>query len=311
MGWGETDVQSLDGKVVLVTGGNGGLGFENCRALHKAGATVIMAARSKERCESAVEAIVKTNVDCSADKIKYALVDLADLDSIKSFAIKMKEEHTKLEILINNAGVMALPQGTTKQGFETQMGINHLGHYALTLELMPLLLKSDAARIVQVSSLMHKQASKLQLEAITKNDSYSKWDIYAQSKLANLLFVSELARRLAAADITNVTAVASHPGYSNTDLQSKVGGFQGWLMRYVANPLFAQSSVKGALPTLYAAVTPDLAPDTYVGPSSIGELYGAPQPNAVKSLLAQDQALAEALWNKSQELTGVFATLNN
>eukprot|EP00730_Choanoeca_flexa_P012771 TRINITY_DN4604_c0_g1_i1.p1 TRINITY_DN4604_c0_g1~~TRINITY_DN4604_c0_g1_i1.p1 ORF type:complete len:312 (+),score=75.16 TRINITY_DN4604_c0_g1_i1:112-1047(+) len=303
MGWTEQEVPDMKGKIVVVTGGNSGLGYESCRVLHNAGATVIMAARNEEKRADAIAKILKANNSKNSDQLKGYKLDLADLSSVRTFATAVQADFARIDILLNNAGVMALPESKTKDGFETQIGVNHLGHFVLAALLLPLLRKSDNARVVQVSSLFHTLASTIKFDDFKGAANYSKWNVYGQSKLANLLFVAELNRRLEVQGITNVKAYGAHPGFSLTNLQHRVGGIQGFLSHY-GGMIIAQSAAKGALPQLYAAVKEDLPRNSYIGPTWMGEMWGSPK-HAKRSAAAKDEALAKQLWDKSEEVTGV------
>lgn len=292
--WAVEDIPDIGGKTAVVTGANSGIGFETALALHDAGARVIMACRSRQRGE---EAASRMAPGPGGEIPSVEVLDLGDLGSVESFARGFCERHQVLDILVNNAGVMIPPLGRTAQGFESQIGINHLGHFALTGRLLRPLLAADAARIVCVSSLMHK------LEALDLEDlgwerrKYNKWKAYGASKLSNLLFMRQLQRRLDEAGRPAKVA-AAHPGWTNTNLQ-KHSGFATFF-----NPLLAQPSPRGALPTLYAATAEGVEGGDFYGPGGAFELKGPPR-RAAFGGRSLDDDLAASLWSLSTELTGV------
>jgi NAD(P)-dependent dehydrogenase (short-subunit alcohol dehydrogenase family) len=292
--WTYDDVPEQGGKTVIVTGANTGIGFEAARALVRKGARVILGCRGREKGEAAVAKIVAEQPKGHTD---LALLDLADLDSVRRFADSSIRESERLDLLINNAGVMACPESRTVQGFERQFGVNHLGHFALTALLMPHLRKTRQARVVTVSSQAHRTGSIAFDDLDFTKRGYNPMGAYGQSKLANLLFTFELQRRLEASGADTI-AVAAHPGWTATDLQR-----HAWYARWL-NPLFAMSAEKGALPTLRAATAPDVKGGEYYGPGGFYEMRGYP-----KRVSASDSALsledAARLWTTSEELTGV------
>ncbi|MBU3751348.1 MAG: SDR family NAD(P)-dependent oxidoreductase [Mycobacterium sp.] len=276
------DLPSFAGRTAIVTGANSGLGLATARELARAGARVILACRNVEKANVAA-------ADLTGD-VQVRRLDLQNLDSVRDFA----DSVGLVDVLINNAGIMAVPYGITADGFESQIGTNHLGHFALTNLLLPKLVD----RVVTVSSLMH-WSGRISLRDLNwKARPYSAWLAYGQSKLANLLFTSELQRRLTAAG-SSVTAHAAHPGYSATNLQGHTGNPIGTPIWLAANKLFGASAEYGANPTLYAA-SQDLPPDSFVGPK-----FGARGPVAVvgRSPLARDTDTARALWALSEQLT--------
>ncbi|MET7688581.1 oxidoreductase [Streptomyces sp. NPDC005483] len=299
-GWSAKDVPDQSGRVAVVTGANSGIGYVTARELARRGARVMLACRSEARGVQARNRLVGETPGAEAE---FARLDLGDLSSVREFATAYP--YDRLDLLVNNAGVMALPYGTTADGFETQFGTNHLGHFALTGLLLPVLLATPAARVVTVSSMAHALAD-IDIDDLNSERRYRRWIAYARSKTANLLFVHELARRLAAHG-SDVIAAAAHPGYAATNLQAagpKMAGrraaerFMG-----IGNRLFAQSADAGALPTLYAATAPDVLPDSFTGPS-LGGWRGSPAPSRRAPWTRNDQA-AGRLWIASQELTGV------
>jgi NAD(P)-dependent dehydrogenase (short-subunit alcohol dehydrogenase family) len=222
-------------------------------------------------------------------------LDLSDLASVNSFAQGFHSEYDRLDMLINNAGVMAIPYEKTADGFERQFGTNHLGHFALTGLLLDLLLSTENSRVVTVSSTGHR-TGRINFEDLNSEESYSKWGAYGQSKLANLLFAYELQRSLAAVGSTTISA-AAHPGYTATNLQS------GTIFRFL-NPIMAQSQEMGALPTLYAAVADDVNGGDYIGPGGFMEQRGYPK-KVHSNGSSHDEMIARKLWQVSEEMTGV------
>ena len=305
MGWTADDIPDQRGRTVVVTGANSGIGLETTRELARNGATVIMAVRDTDRGEAAAGNVIADVPDAD---LRVEQCDLADLDSVRAFADRLAGED--LDVLINNAGVMAIPRSETEDGFETQFGVNHLGHCALTgLLLEDLLDRSDddpAARIVTVSSGVHENGE-MDFDDLQSEASYDKWDAYAQSKLANVLFAYELERRLLTAD-ANAKSVAVHPGYANTRLQYRGPEQSGSRLRMAAmrvmNALFAQSAEMGALPTLYAATAPDAEGGAYYGPGGFMNMRGTPERQA-SSDRSYDEETARRLWAVSSDLTGV------
>jgi NAD(P)-dependent dehydrogenase (short-subunit alcohol dehydrogenase family) len=303
MKWTEADILDQTGRVALVTGANSGLGFETARALAENGATVVLACRNPEKAAAAQERISKAAPGATTEIL---LADMGDLDSIARAADEFVSGHDRLDLLINNAGVMATPRGKTAQGFETQIGVNHLGHFALTAALLePVLAAGDGARVVSVSSNAHKMG-KMNFDDLMSAEKYGPWRAYSQSKLANLLFTRELNRRFSAAGAAPV-AVAAHPGGSRTELgRESPGGLLNRtfeLMRPIMDRVASQSAAMGALPTLLAAVGPDVAGNDYYGPDGVGEVKGHPK-KVGRTDRAKNDADATRLWEMSTELTG-------
>lgn len=300
-GWSAGDIPDQRGRVAVVTGANSGIGYVTARELARKGARVVLACRSEARGTEAVRRITVEVPDAAAE---FARLDLADLASVREFAETFA--YDRLDLLVNNAGVMALPYGTTADGFETQFGVNHLGHFALTGLLLPRVLAAPpGARIVSVSSPAHALAG-LDITDLNSERRYHRWIAYARSKTADLLFVRELARRLAAHG-SDVVAAAAHPGYADTNLQTAGARMAGRraverFMR-VGNRYFAQSAEAGALPTLHAATAPGIRPDSFTGPSLLGR-RGAPGP-AWRAPWARNDQIAQRLWAASERLTGV------
>ncbi len=298
--WTAAAIPDQSGKVAVVTGANSGLGLVTARELARAGATVLLACRNTVKGEQAVSAIAAELASADA---RVAELDLASLDSVRVFAEQFSAEHDRLDLLVNNAGVMAPPRRLTKDGFESQFGTNHLGHFALTGLLLQRLLAAPQPRVVTLSSGAH-WGGKIRFDDLQGERSYNNWRAYAQSKLANLLFCFELGRRAAAAN-TSLTSVAAHPGYAATNLQ-----FAGPSRLYekaimaVGNKVIAQSAEMGALPALYAATVPDLPGGAFVGPD--GFLEGRGHPRIVGAAgRAYDVDSARHLWEVSEQLTGV------
>jgi NAD(P)-dependent dehydrogenase (short-subunit alcohol dehydrogenase family) len=291
------EIPSQLGKMAVVTGATGGLGYETALALAKAGAEVILTGRDDRKGQSAIEKIGREVIGA---KISYVHLDLASLASIADFAQRMGVRQS-LDLLINNAGVMALPRRqTTADGFEMQFGTNYLGHFALTARLMPLLRRSSGPRVVSVSSLAHRTGF-IDFGDLQGARAYSPWKAYGQSKLACLIFALELQRRSDAGG-WNLTSNAAHPGFSRTNLfASGPGGLLSVATDFAA-PLFGHSAADGARPILFAATSPQAKPGAYYGPGGIGELRGAPAPALIMPQ-ARDTATAARLWDVSEKLT--------
>jgi NAD(P)-dependent dehydrogenase (short-subunit alcohol dehydrogenase family) len=290
--WTEGDIPNQCGRIAVVTGANSGIGWETARALALRGATVIMACRDTGRASVAAERIKELS---PAGTVIAMRLDLADLDSVRSFASLFRESHSRLDLLINNAGLGEIPYGKTAQGFELHFGVNHLGHFALGGLLLDLLDSCELSRIVTVSSLGHRAGS-IHFEDLNWEGSYPPQLPYSQSKLANLLFTYELQRRLASAG-RRMIAVAAHPGWSDTKMtQSSFYRFLGQVL--------SQPPAMGALPSLYAATAPEVRGGDYFGPGGFMEFSGYPQ-QARSSRKSRDEAVARKLWAVSEELTGV------
>ncbi|MEV5504965.1 oxidoreductase [Streptomyces orinoci] len=300
-GWTVHDIPDQSGRTAVVTGANSGIGYVTARELARRGARVVLACRDRTRGDAALE-LLRTQVPGA--EAELALLDLADLSSVRTFAAELKAD--RVDLLVNNAGVMALPQLRTVDGFEMQFGTNHLGHFALTGLLMPRIREAgDGARVISVSSGLHLLGT-VDPRDLQMDGRYRRWIAYGRSKSANLLFIHELARRLAAVG-SPVVAAAAHPGYAATNLQTAGGRLE---QRPVAkhaieltNRLVAQSAEDGALPTLYAATAPGVRQDDFFGPR-VQFWRGAP----VRSLRAgwtRDDRASSGLWDVSERLTGV------
>ncbi|MEA2293434.1 MAG: hypothetical protein QOE86_1073 [Solirubrobacteraceae bacterium] len=285
--WTATDLPRLDGKTIVVTGANSGIGRIAARELNRAGATVVLAVRDTAKGERATHDFARP--------AEVRELDLADLSSVRAFAAAWQGD---LDVLINNAGVMVPPLSRTADGFELQFGTNHLGHFALTNLLLPKITE----RVTIVSSTAHRQG-KIDLDDLNwERKDYKRWGAYSQSKLANLLFMSELQRRLTEAG-SAIRVTAAHPGYAATNLQSRSQNLVMNTFMKIGNALIAQDDEHGALPTLYAA-TQDIPGDSYVGPDGFQEGRGHPK-LVGRSAAAQDAAVARELWTRSEQLTGV------
>lgn len=292
--WRPAMMPDLSGKTILVTGANSGIGLEAVKLFAGKGAEVIMACRNVEKAEVAAAEVRAVVPEA---RLVIMALDLADLASVKAFADAVKQRFSTLDVLLNNAGLMAPPLQRTKDGFEIQFGTNHLGHFALTGQLLELLEAADAPRIVQISSLAHR-GGKLMWGNLNAEKSYSRWAFYCQSKLANLIFARDLNRRLEKAG-SKVHAYAAHPGYSATHLQDTVpaGG--------LFNTIMAQPAEMGCLPGVMAATSPDVEPGGYYGPDGrIMELRGYPAP-AFARKITDNKTVAQRLWQESERLTGV------
>ncbi len=301
-GWSPDDIPDLSGKVAVVTGANSGIGLGAAGLLADHGADVVMACRDPGRAQAALE---KLQARGPRGQVETMALDLADLASVRAFAEAYGARRERLDLLCNNAGVMALPRQLTADGFEMQIGVNHFGHFALTGLLLPALLASQGARVVTVSSVAHRMG-RMHWDDLDLERRYERWRAYGQSKLANLLFAFELQRRLARAAHPAIS-LACHPGYANTNLQFVAPEMEGAGLRKAffrtSNRLFAQSPEQGAWPTVYAATAPELAGGEYIGPSGLGEMRGPPK-RVGCARAAQDEAAAARLWDLSVERTG-------
>ncbi|MGW2909445.1 oxidoreductase [Streptomyces asoensis] len=303
-GWSARDIPGQRGRTAVVTGANGGLGYVTARELARKGARVVLACRSETRGREAVRRLRAEVPDAEGE---FRSLDLGDLASVREFAAALP--YDRLDLLVNNAGVMAMPYGTTADGFETQFGVNHLGHFALTGLLLPTLLlardRPAGARIVTVSSMAHLLGN-IDPRDLNSEHGYRRWIAYGRSKTANLLFTHELARRLASAG-ADVVAAAAHPGYAATDLQTAGPRAEGRRtaerLMALGNRVLAQSAEAGALPALHAATAPGVRPDSFTGPSR-AMWRGAPAPSW-RAPWTRDDRAGELLWAASEELTGV------
>jgi len=287
------------GRTVLVTGANSGLGVRSAEAFAARGAHVLMACRNEAKAE-----IARRDVAALATGPEPTVVrlDLSDLASVRKAADEVAVSVDRLDVLLNNAGVMAIPRATTTDGFEMQFGTNHLGHFALTGLLLPVLRKAAAPRVVTTSSNGHK-VGRMDWDDLQGERRYGKWRAYSQSKLANLLFAYELDRRATDAGLDLLSA-AAHPGYSRTHLTDRDGARVWGMAVAIGNRLFSQSDAAGAWPQLYAATMPDVKGGDYYGPDGFQEMKGSPR-IAPTTARARDEAAAAGLWQLSERLTGV------
>ncbi|MEU1228117.1 oxidoreductase [Streptomyces sp. NPDC005828] len=296
--WTADLIPDQTGRVFVVTGANSGLGLATTRELARRGGRVILAVRDEEKGRRAVEGL-----DVDARLLAVRRIDLADLDSVRAFADRLRAEQPRLDVLVNNAGVMAPPRTLSPQGHEIQFAANHLGHFALTGLLLDLLAAGKAPRVVTVSSINHRQGS-LRFDDLSGERGYSPMGFYNQSKLANAVFGAELHRRLTAA-ASPVRSVLAHPGYTATNLQMKdTSGLAKLFFGRVGNPLLAQRPERGALPQLYAATDASVVGGEFIGPDGMGELRGAPT-RVRLSDAAGDPGTGRRLWEESERLTGV------
>lgn len=301
--WTAADMPDLTGSYAIVTGANSGIGLETARELARKGAHVVMACRSATRGETARQSILAEQPNAA---VELMALDLADLASVRSFADTIQQTGRAVDILVNNAGIMAIPYRRTTDGFEMQLGTNHFGHFALTGLLLPQVLDAPAGRVVTVSSSAHRMG-KMDFADLNWSNGYKKWAAYGRSKLANLLFAFELQRRLDEWGARAIS-VAAHPGFTDTNLQYAGPSMEnskaalvvtGWV-----NRLMAQPGPMGALPTLYAAVAPEVQGGDYIGPDGLMEARGYPQ-KVTTNAAAQDRDAAVKLWAASEEATGV------
>jgi NAD(P)-dependent dehydrogenase (short-subunit alcohol dehydrogenase family) len=302
--WTAAEIPDQHGRRFVVTGANSGIGLVAARELARAGAQVVLACRDRGRGDTALATIRAAVPDAA---VELRALDVSDLQSVRAFAGAFEGP---LDVLVNNAGVMATPARTTNDGFELQLGTNHLGHFALTGLLLGRLLATDTPRVVSLASLMHRLGT-IAFDDLQHERSYHPWLAYGQSKLANLLFTYELQRRADAAGVA-LRSVAAHPGYTATNLQvagASLGGASVWsrLMGLV-NPLVGQSVEVGALPSLYAATVPELHGGSYVGPGGLLQMRGHPR-LVGSSVASKDVEIARRLWDESERLTGVTFAL--
>jgi len=298
-GWTTEEIPDQSGRTVLVTGANSGLGVRSAEALAAKGAHVVMACRDEARAESARRDVAAMATGPAPTVVR---LDLSDLASVRAAADEVAGSVEHLDVLMNNAGVMAVPRGQTADGFEMQFGTNHLGHFALTGLLLPVLHRAEAPRVVTTSSNGHR-VGRMGWDDLNAEKRYGKWRAYAQSKLANLLFMYELDRRADEAG-SDLTSVGAHPGYAETHLTDRHGARVWGAMVAVGNRLLAQSAAQGALPQLYAATMPDVQGGEYYGPDGFREMRGAPR-KVGSTARSRDEADADGLWQISERLTDV------
>lgn len=309
--WTASHIASQKGKTVIVTGANSGIGYETALELARKGATVVIACRSEARGKEAEKKITQAlETTSTAGRATFMQLDLSSLESVRTFAAAFKAAYDRLDLLINNAGVMAVPFAKTVDGNERQFATNHLGHFALTATLFPMLKQSTPSRVVNVSSIAHKNAKLKHFTAgssiMRQSDKgFNRWEVYAESKLSNLLFTMELTRRMNAQHVTGVTSVACHPGITVTNLMDSPGSEGSWhgrlfwrIGRFLS---IGQHALAGALPTLYAATGPDVESNDYYGPNNRFETWGPP--TRVQMIdAAHDKGAAQNLWDESERL---------
>jgi len=293
--WTPTDLPDQSGRTSLVTGANSGLGLQTSLELARHGGRVLLGVRDPQKGEQALARIRREVPDAS---VELVTLDLASLAQVRAAAAEVADRVPALDLLVDNAGVMAVPRRLTEDGFEQQLGTNHLGHFALTGLLLPALLAAPAPRVVVLSSAAHR-SGRIAFDDLMGERSYSRWGAYGQSKLANLLFARELSRR---ADGTLLVA-AAHPGYAATNLQQGQEHLLLETFMRLGNRVVAQSDAQGAWPSLYAATMPDVQPDDYWGPGFF-ELRGHPR-RVDRTPAAKDDVAAHRLWQVSETLTGV------
>lgn len=301
--WTTANIPSQSGKLAIVTGSTGGLGYEIALVLARAGAEVVVAARNMGKGQEAIRLIADGHPGA---KVRFELLDLASLASVADFASRLRSDGRRIDLLVNNAGVMAVPdRQVTADNHELQFATNYLGHFALTARLLPLLRGTHRARVVSMSSLAHRQGG-IDFDDLQASHAYNPWKAYTQSKLATLLFAMELQRR---SDANNwgLLSNAAHPGSARTDLIANGPGTQRnivWSLATLLAPLLSQSAADGALPALFAATSPNAAAAAYYGPGGFYEMKGPPSPAKIMSQ-GNDAGLSARLWNHSNEITGV------
>lgn len=301
--WTQQDIPDLTGKVVVITGANSGLGFESAQAIAAKGATLVMAVRNMSKGEKARDDLLQAVPNATLDLMK---LDVGHLESVREFATAFKMKYDRLDVLINNAGVMAIPRQETADGFEMQLGVNHLGHFALTGLLIDVIVKTPNARVHNVSSSANYTGT-MNFDDLMGEEDYGRWSAYGQSKLANIFFTFELQKRLSAAGFDTI-ANASHPGIVMTNLQENSLEQSGRspiesLLYSIAEPLIAQDISMGVLPMLYGATAPDAKGGVFYGPKTFN-LRGYPAEKKANDE-ANDAAALKRFWDISVELTGV------
>ena len=300
MPWTAADIPDQSGRLALITGASSGLGLETARALVRRGATVVLGCRSRQRSEQARTSLL---ADAAGGAIDLLDLDLADLASVRAAARELADRYGRLDLLINNAGVMGLPRSLTSDGFEMQFGVNHLGHFALTMALLPLLRARPASRVVTVTSGA-QYFGRIAFDDLQGERRYDRWAAYGQSKLANVMFALELQQQLLAAG-ADVLSLAAHPGIARTNLQpASVAASGSWfepLAYRLMGPLM-QSSAMGALPQLFAATAPAARPGGHYGPDQLGGMRGYPKEVPVAPAATDGQQRLK-LWQLSEQLT--------
>jgi NAD(P)-dependent dehydrogenase (short-subunit alcohol dehydrogenase family) len=299
--WTAAQIPSLNGKTALITGANSGIGYQAALELARHGAHVLLACRSAEKGKAA---LARLQAEAPGSSAELVLLDISSIADVRRFAGAFVNRNLALDILINNAGVMALsPRQVTPEGFERQLATNHLGHFALTGLLLPTLMAAPAPRVVTVASLAHRNG-KIQFDDLQSEKNYKPWDAYGQSKLANILFARELARRASGCKLVSLPV---HPGVSQTSIVENGPGASDLKTKFIFTyaKFLTQKDDAGALPTLYAATSPDAHSGDYIGPDGFMEMKGAPTVVQPKPH-ALDNAVAERFWNVSEDLTGVI-----
>jgi NAD(P)-dependent dehydrogenase (short-subunit alcohol dehydrogenase family) len=298
--WTAADVPDQNGRVAIVTGANTGLGYRTAEVLAQCGAHVVLAVRNLEKGNLALARIVAAHPQAD---VTLQELDLSSLDSVRAAATALRSAYPRIDLLINNAGVMWTPKQLTADGFEMQFGTNHLGHFALTGLLLDNLLPVRGSRVVTVSSMGHRIRAAIHFDDLQWEHRYDRVAAYGQSKLANLLFTYDLQRRLAAREQPTTEALAAHPGTSNTELARNLPAvFKPAVV--LLGPLLFQNAAMGALPTLRAATDPDAEGGQYYGPDGLGEQRGRPK-LVSSSAQSHDEDVQRRLWKVSEELTGV------
>ncbi len=298
--WTTADVPDQSGRVAVVTGANTGIGYHTAEVLAQCGAHVVLAVRNLEKGNLALARIVAANPQAD---VTLQELDLSSLDSVRAAATALRKTYPRIDLLINNAGVMWTPKQLTADGFEMQFGTNHLGHFALTGLLLDNLLPVRGSRVVTVSSIGHRLRAAIHFDDLQWEHGYDRVAAYGQSKLANLLFTYELQRRLAAREQPTTAALAAHPGSSSTELTRNLPALFKPAVA-VLGPLVFQNAAMGALPTLRAATDPDAEGGQYYGPDGLGEQRGHPKVVS-SSAQSHDEELERRLWKVSEKLTGV------
>ncbi|WP_131736997.1 oxidoreductase [Actinomadura roseirufa] len=300
--WTAADIPDLSGKTAIVTGANKNLGFHTALELARHGADVTLACRNRERGNAALEGIRRAAPDA---EVSLAVLDLADLASVERFAGEYGAARPGLDILVNNAGILGIPRVLTADGFETQFGVNYLGHFALTGRLLPLLLNRPGARVVSLSTWIVNRMGTIDFDNLQGERAYDKFNAYNQAKLANLVFSRELSRRYSGRGLSGVSA---HPGFAVSDLQYTGPRMEGSrfqeLFFKIPTLLFAKPTATGALPTLYAATAPDVIPGACYGPTGPAQIRGRTG-KVSTPVKIHDPELALRLWDVSERLTGV------
>ncbi len=298
------EFNTMTGKTAIITGANSGLGLETAKTFARLGARIILAVRNLDKGQAAKQEILDESPEATIDVMQ---LDLSDLESVRAFAETFTSRFDSLDLLVNNAGVMTPPYAKTKDGFELQFGSNHLGHFALTGRLLPLLLQTENSRVVTLSSLAHRNSA-IYFDNLDGSNGYKAMKFYGQSKLANLMFATELDDRLKQHGLAT-QSMACHPGISSTNL-FKIGGrempriFKGLMNRYL------QPATMGALPTVYAATASSLTGGEYVGPDGKGQRRGYPTLEKPDPAV-NDEASRQKLWDVSEKLTGVTFNFSN